>query len=92
MRDAVEADMTPAVVGDRHAEAADILAQHGRSAEAVAAHALMSPPVANPTTVERLQIAARLAMGRAAPEEAATLLSRALAEPPQARGNDLGAL
>ena len=83
MRDAVEADMTPAVVGDRHAQAADILAQHGRSAEAVAAHALMSPPVANPTTVERLQIAARLAMGRAAPEEAATLLSRALAEPPR---------
>jgi DNA-binding CsgD family transcriptional regulator len=84
MRDAVEADISPEVVAERHAAAADVLAAHGRDAELIAAHSVLAPPMANPVTVDRLQTAARIAMARSAPTEAVRYLHRALAEPPTA--------
>lgn len=82
MHDVVQGDMSEAERAERHAQAADVLAAHGRSAESVAAHALLSPPTANPATVERLLSAAHIALSRASPEESVKLLERALSEPP----------
>jgi DNA-binding CsgD family transcriptional regulator len=82
MRDAVLADTATEVIAAMHKAAADVLVKHGRDAEVVAAQTLLSPPAGNAESVDRLQNAARQALARSAPEEAARLLSRAIAEPP----------
>jgi tetratricopeptide (TPR) repeat protein len=65
-----------------HARAARLLDAAGASADAVAAHLLAAEPGADPWAVERLGAAARAALRNGAPETAATLLRRALHEPP----------
>jgi DNA-binding CsgD family transcriptional regulator len=82
MRDAVNADVSATVLAERHLQAARVLDAHDRDPELIAAHLLASPPSANGRAVLRLRSAAQIALGRGAPEEAATLLGRALAEPP----------
>lgn len=82
--DAIEADMAPAGRAEAHTRAARVLAEHGRDPDQVAAHVLLSPPAADGWAVERLREAARLAVGRGAPDSALPLLRRALAEPPTA--------
>lgn len=65
-----------------HARAAELLAECGAPAEAVAVHLLTIEPKGDEQVAEMLVEAARGAMSRGAPEAAATLLTRALAEPP----------
>jgi DNA-binding CsgD family transcriptional regulator len=85
MRDAVNADTSAPVLAARHAHAARVLDAHDRDPQLIAAHLLASPPNADDRAVDRLRAAARVALGRGAPEEAVTLLDRALSEPPSAR-------
>ena len=82
MRDAVESDMPREVISYWHARAADVLATHGRDPQVVAAHLMLTPASSSERTVGRLQVAARIAHNRAAPDAAITILRRALAEPP----------
>jgi DNA-binding CsgD family transcriptional regulator len=73
-----------AVERDRlHRAAAWLLHAEEVPPEEVAAHLLAARPAADPWTVERLRDAAALALGRGAPESAATYLERALAEEPE---------
>jgi DNA-binding CsgD family transcriptional regulator len=82
MRDAVNADTPAAGLAARHAEAARVLDTHGRDPQVIAAHLLASPPSSDERAVRQLRSAAQIALGRGAPDEAVTLLGRALAEPP----------
>ncbi|MCA1699728.1 MAG: AAA family ATPase [Actinobacteria bacterium] len=79
---AVYEDMPPSARAGLHAAAARLLAEGGGSADAVAAHLLLSDPVGDQHAVELLRQAARLAMARGAPEAALDLLRRAMREPP----------
>lgn len=67
-----------------HARAARLLADRGAPAGVVTAHLLRSDPAANPWASATLTDAARSALAAGAPDSAATLLERALAEPPPA--------
>ena len=67
-----------------HARAAELLARRGAGTEAVAVHLLATSPRGDETTVELLADAARASLARGAPEVAASLLERALAEPADA--------
>ena len=76
-------------VGERadwHRRAALLLDGEGAAPEAVALHLLHSEPAREPAAVAVLRAAAREAGRRGAPETAAVLLRRALAEPPPDRG------
>src|SRR3954468_16378054 len=66
----------------QHARAARILSDTGAPPEQVAAHLLAVPRRGEEWVSELLQIAARDAMRKAAPESAVAYLSRALEEPP----------
>ena len=79
---AVYEDMSPSARAGLHAAAARLLDDGGGSADAVAAHLLLSDPVGDQRAVELLRQAARLAMTRGAPETALDLLRRAMREPP----------
>jgi len=65
-----------------HTHAAELLAKGGAPAEAVAVHLLAIEPRGDEKVAATLAEAARSAMSRGAPEATATLLTRALAEPP----------
>ena len=65
-----------------HARAARLLADEDADAERVALHLLHTAPAADATTVATLRAAAAGASASGAPQSAAVLLRRALAEPP----------
>lgn len=82
LRGAVTASMTAAQREAAHRRAADLLAAGGATAERRALHLLAVEPRGSSEVVGTLRTAARTARRRGAPEPAATLLARALAEPP----------
>jgi DNA-binding CsgD family transcriptional regulator len=82
VRTAVYADSNGLLRAAQHKKAARILADDGVPAEQFAPHLLASEPTADPWVVDTLQAAAADALGRGAPEPAATYLSRARTEPP----------
>ena len=84
IRDSVYYELSPVEREARHEQAARVLLDLGRSSEAVAAHALLTPPAGRRWLVEALLDAARVAVSRGAPEIAVASLRRALAEPPAA--------
>lgn len=84
VRSAIEEDLGWGERSAQHAAAADLLAEEDADPEEVAAHLLRCDPIGDPSTVEGLRNAARLALSRGAPDTAATYLSRAHAEPPPA--------
>jgi tetratricopeptide (TPR) repeat protein len=94
VRAAFERRMPPGRTALDHREAALILAAEGAPAERAAAHLLRTEPAGETWAVEVLVEAASVARARGAPERAARLLERALAEPPgpEARGQVLGRL
>jgi DNA-binding CsgD family transcriptional regulator len=65
-----------------HARAAKLLAASGAPAQAVSVHLLPLEPAGNAEVAATLAHAARHATAQGAPEAAAVLLQRALAEPP----------
>jgi tetratricopeptide (TPR) repeat protein len=82
VRDAVLAALS---AGDRarlHGDAARLLRAAGADDEAVAVHLLRTEPAGDPTTAATLAAAGRRALASGATREAAALLQRALAEPP----------
>jgi DNA-binding NarL/FixJ family response regulator len=81
VRTAVELSMPPGLLASAHASAARLEAAGGAAAERVALHLLASDPGEDPWVCERLAEAASEALGRGAPEAAASYLERALAEP-----------
>src|SRR6266851_2951892 len=65
-----------------HRAAAGLLGADGAAPGLVAAHLMRVRPAGEPWVVERLRDAAGAALGSGAPQAAADLLKRALAEPP----------
>ena len=63
--------------------AAKLLAEQDADREAIAVHVMATDPAGIPEVVTILRAAAGRALGSGAPDTAATLLSRALAEPPR---------
>jgi DNA-binding CsgD family transcriptional regulator len=94
VRTAFERRMPPGRLALDHREAALMLTAEGAPPERAAAHLLRTEPAGETWSVEVLLEAARVARARGAPEHAARLLERALAEPPgpEARGQVLGRL
>lgn len=79
---AVHTDMTPLHRATEHATAARILADGGAAPERIAPHLLATEPEGAGWVVDVLSDAATSALGRGAPEAAATYLARARTEPP----------
>jgi DNA-binding CsgD family transcriptional regulator len=65
-----------------HTRAARLLADEGADGELVCAHLMQATPAGDGWAVEQLLKTARAALGQGAPEAAASLLARALSEPP----------
>jgi DNA-binding CsgD family transcriptional regulator len=82
VRESVYADIGPRERARAHARAARLLAARGASDERIAAQIAESEPAGNQKRVELLRKVAADALLRGAPAAAATLLRRALAEPP----------
>lgn len=82
LRGAVTASMSATEREVAHRRAADLLAELGENAERRALHLLAAEPTRSTEAVVTLRAAARRARDRGAPELAAALLTRALAEPP----------
>ncbi len=82
LRAAIRSELTAAAQSTLHARAARVLADYGGSPERVGAHLLFAPACADQWVVDRLLVAAEEARAEGAPEAAARLLRRALAEPP----------
>ncbi|MDQ3770226.1 MAG: AAA family ATPase [Actinomycetota bacterium] len=82
LRGAVTASMSAAQREAAHRRAADLLAERGATPERRALHLLAIEPTGSGEVVATLRTAARTARNRGAPEPAAVLLARALAEPP----------
>ncbi|WP_328395016.1 AAA family ATPase [Streptomyces sp. NBC_00390] len=78
VREAVECSMSSAELQRRHEAAAEILYEHGRPAEEVAAHLMEVPTSRHSWSVPVLRSAADAAAHRSAPELAARYLQRAL--------------
>ncbi len=72
-----------------HAAAAKRLIADGAGTERAAGHLLLAPATGDPAVVDALRTAAAAAIARGAPDGAATLLRRALAEPPSNRNDVL---
>ena len=81
---AVYADIAPAERATLHRRAAEILHAEQIAPERVAAHLLPSPGSGEAWVVDVLREVARRARASGAPESAASLLRRALREPPRA--------
>lgn len=84
VRDAVEASLARDERDRAHRKAARLLHSEAAPAGRVAAHLLAVQPSADAWVVARLREAAADAVGSGAPQAAAALLARALAEPPAA--------
>jgi DNA-binding CsgD family transcriptional regulator len=82
VRAAVAADIPAAERARLHREAARLLASAGAEPERPAAHLLEVEPAREAWVVDTLAAAAEATAARGAPETAARLLRRALAEPP----------
>lgn len=82
LRAAAEGLLAPAERSRLHGRAAELLIEAGAPAEQTAAHLLEAEPGGDPRRADALAAAAREAAERGAPEVAARLLRRALAEPP----------
>jgi DNA-binding CsgD family transcriptional regulator len=82
VRAAVAADIPAAEHARLHREAARLLAGAGAEPERPAAHLLEVEPAGEAWVVDTLAAAAEATAARGAPETAARLLRRALAEPP----------
>jgi DNA-binding CsgD family transcriptional regulator len=65
-----------------HARAARLLHEEGAAGEVVCAHLMQAAPAGDAWVVEQLLATARAALDQGAPEAAASLLARALSEPP----------
>jgi DNA-binding CsgD family transcriptional regulator len=89
LRTAVYEQIPTARRGLAHAAAARRVIDDGAGAERAASHLLLAPPVGDATVVDALRTAAAAALARGAPEAAAPLLQRALAEPPTDRAEVL---
>ena len=84
VRDAVYLEMPVTQRREDHRRAAAILTERGASARRTAAQLLLSPRSGSQQVVATLREAARDALARSAPANAAVYLSRALDEPPLA--------
>ena len=84
LEEAVESLIPPAELARLHAAAATLLLRDGAGAEAISPHLLKAEPEGSQVVVDTLREAAALARRRGAPQAAARLLKRALAEPPDA--------
>ncbi len=84
IRAGVYSEISEADRAKGHRRAAELLAGAGASDMRVAEHLLSAPLAGDPWVVERLRAAAAVASGSGAPDTAAVLLRRALAEPPDA--------
>ncbi|MDQ3632098.1 MAG: LuxR family transcriptional regulator [Actinomycetota bacterium] len=84
LRGAVTASMSATQREAAHRRAADLLAELGEKPERRALHLLAVEPTRSTEAVATLRAAACRARDRGAPEPAAALLTRALAEPPPA--------
>jgi DNA-binding CsgD family transcriptional regulator len=84
VRTAILDDQPPAARAVLHARAARMLADESAPDELVCAHLMQAAPTGDEWVVDELLRTARAALERAAPESAASLLTRALAEPPSA--------
>ncbi|MGO1052764.1 ATP-binding protein [Crossiella sp. CA198] len=84
VRTAVYADGTDIRRAADHRRAVQILTAEAAPAEHLVPHLLAAAPSADPAVVTALVAAAATALGRGAPEAAASCLRRALAEPPAA--------
>jgi DNA-binding CsgD family transcriptional regulator len=82
VREAVEASLGSAEQDAAHRAAARVLHEDGAPAGQVAAHLLRVRPAGDGWVLARLQQAGRGALQTGAPQAAAELLARALAEPP----------
>jgi len=84
LRGAVTAAMSATEREAAHRRAAELLAERGVSEERQSLHLLAVEPRGSTEVVATLRTAARRARDSGAPESAAALLTRALAEPPPA--------
>jgi DNA-binding CsgD family transcriptional regulator len=84
LRSGIYFELSLAERAEGHRNAARLLAEQPSKHEQVAEHLLVSEPAGELWVVERLVEAARAAERKGAPETAAVLLRRALAEPPLA--------
>ena len=82
VRTAIYADLSAEEQADLHARAARLLVDHRADQAAAAVHLLATTPSGDPAVVAMLREAARSALAGGAPDTAATLLRRALDEPP----------
>jgi len=82
IRDALEASLDSGGRDQAHRHAARLLHADGAPPGQVAAHLVRAVPAGDGWVLARLQEAARAAMDSGAPQAAADLLDRALAEPP----------
>ena len=82
VRDALEVSLEPDGRNALHRAAARLLHVEGAAEGRVAAHLLSVAPAGDAWVLERLREAARAAIDGGAPQAAADLLCRALAEPP----------
>jgi hypothetical protein len=82
MRRAVYDDLPAGRRAAYHARTARLLDSEGGDADRAAVHLLAAEPAADPSVVDRLRAAADRALARGAPEAAAALVRRAMAEPP----------
>ena len=89
LRSAVYEQIPRARRGMAHAQAARLTLADGAGAEHAAGHLLHAPPTGDSAVVDTLRTAATSALARGAPDAAATLLQRALAEPPRERATVL---
>lgn len=82
VRSAVHTELASAEKAAAHKQAAKLLEEQGAEPERIAIHLLATDPDSDPEVVATLDVAARRALERAAPEAALAYLRRALAEPP----------
>lgn len=82
VRGAVESRAPDGRLALDNRRAAALLAEESAAPERIASHLLESEPAGEPWAAETLLQAAAIARNRGAPERAAELLDRALAEPP----------
>ncbi|MFI6094966.1 AAA family ATPase [Lentzea sp. NPDC051213] len=82
VRTAIYDDVPAAERSVSHAAAARVLADLHADPEAIAVHLLSTHPAGDPAVVKVLLEAARRTMSSGAPDTAAALLRRAIAEPP----------
>lgn len=81
VRTAVREDLPTGERAQLHGRVAEVLTAAGAPAERVAVHLLGTEPAGRPWVAEHLHAAAEAVLGRGAPDSAAAMLRRALAEP-----------